>query len=603
MRTFYLIAWCVLLLPSPSGAQSFQQRLTEANDLMAKDPKQAEPELRRLLAIAPGPAEEAHVLDFLGNVHQYENNSDSVLYYKQMAYDRAVASGRPELVDTVRMWLSYHLLRTGHHEAVIDTLLLAVPGLRQMGDLNSLVAVYGLLGSAYRRVGLREKAANYARRGYETAERGGDTRSLHIAARRWAFDLQQRMELDSAVAIAEVGVRTANELGGRMYRIPAYGLRSSIRQWQKEYDLALQDITIVEEMEGDHPNLATLFTSANLHKATGRQTIAKARYHQAIQAAQRMNNLTAEENAYWGLTTAHLSGADYDTTYHYQQLWQGLRDSLRSDRAQQTTLELQERYEAAERDAEIATQKASLTRQRYTLYGLAGLAILATGAGVIFYLLGTRLRRSNREKDTLVAQKEALIGEVHHRVKNNLQVISSLLSLQSRSLESDHAVAALQESQTRVEAMGMIHERLYGDNGPVSINMRDYLTDLGNRLLDAYRLDDRVELYTEIEDVELDVDTAIPLALIVNELITNSIKYAFPADQPGTIEICLHRDGPGDFRLEVSDDGVGATQTQKNRSPRGGLRQSVNRYADRAARRAIGPSLNERLPNGAVLRR
>jgi two-component sensor histidine kinase len=149
------------------------------------------------------------------------------------------------------------------------------------------------------------------------------------------------------------------------------------------------------------------------------------------------------------------------------------------------------------------------------------------------------------------------LREIHHRVKNNLQVISSLLQLQSRGLDESDTQAryALRESQSRVQAMGLIHQKLY-QTDTTSVSMADYVTQLGDTLLDTYRLNDRVEMYYDVEPIELDVDTAIPLGLIINELVTNSLKYAFPDGREGTIEISLYRH-EGGFKLRVADDGVG----------------------------------------------
>ncbi|MEL7161972.1 MAG: sensor histidine kinase, partial [Bacteroidota bacterium] len=208
-------------------------------------------------------------------------------------------------------------------------------------------------------------------------------------------------------------------------------------------------------------------------------------------------------------------------------------------------------YKTAEKDAQITTQ-----RQRLWLIGTV--LILAVFAGSYLLFLSRRLRRKNTENEQLVREKEGLIGEIHHRVKNNLQVIASLLSLQRRALEDAGAINAMRESQGRVEAMGLIHQKLYQGNNIAAVDMSEYLTDLTETLLDAYRLDDRVELNLEVDRLQLDVDTAIPLGLIINELLTNSLKYAFPDARDGKISIDLVRENAGELRLTVADNGVGA---------------------------------------------
>lgn len=153
-------------------------------------------------------------------------------------------------------------------------------------------------------------------------------------------------------------------------------------------------------------------------------------------------------------------------------------------------------------------------------------------------------------------EKEAMVQEVHHRVKNNMQVVSSLLGLQSMYLEDDKVQNALQESQNRVQAMAMVHEKLYQSKNLSSVDMGNYMHQITQHLLKNYQLEsNKIKTNIQTEKVEMDIKTASPLGLIINELITNSIKYAFP-DGEGeiTLMICSVDDY---YCLTVADDGVG----------------------------------------------
>jgi PAS domain S-box-containing protein len=161
------------------------------------------------------------------------------------------------------------------------------------------------------------------------------------------------------------------------------------------------------------------------------------------------------------------------------------------------------------------------------------------------------LRQSLREK-------EILLKEVHHRVKNNMQVISSLLNLQAARIGDPVLKAAFRDSQSRVRAMAMIHETLYQSETISRINLRPYLTKLATNLYQTYNTSPaRVTLNLDAEDVLLDIDQAIPCGLVLNELITNSLKYAFPENRKGQISLGVHKDGKGNVVLEFGDNGVG----------------------------------------------
>jgi len=174
--------------------------------------------------------------------------------------------------------------------------------------------------------------------------------------------------------------------------------------------------------------------------------------------------------------------------------------------------------------------------------------------------------RAAAEKALLdsLAEKQTLLQEVHHRVKNNLQVVCSLVALQLGSVERDSPMAnALADMEARVRAMSFVHEILYQSDTFASVDFASYISSLCSYLFDAYSVDRRrVQLSLEVEDVRLSLDKAIPCGLLVNELVVNSLKHAFPGDREGTISIKMARESRSAVCLSVQDDGVGASPTE-----------------------------------------
>ncbi|MEZ4930855.1 MAG: sensor histidine kinase [Saprospiraceae bacterium] len=153
-------------------------------------------------------------------------------------------------------------------------------------------------------------------------------------------------------------------------------------------------------------------------------------------------------------------------------------------------------------------------------------------------------------------ENELLLKEIHHRVKNNLQTISSLLSLQSESITDKSALDAVQESKNRVASMALIHQKLYQGENLAAIEMRDYFETIGKAIKDSFgEKAENVSLEVNMPEIELDVDTAIPIGLITNELITNSLKHAFPDRHDGKISITLNQEKNGLFTLQIADNG------------------------------------------------
>jgi two-component sensor histidine kinase len=165
-------------------------------------------------------------------------------------------------------------------------------------------------------------------------------------------------------------------------------------------------------------------------------------------------------------------------------------------------------------------------------------------------------QRTGQLRDAL-KEKETLLQEIHHRVKNNLQVVSSLINIQQRKLGPGAPRQALQECQTRVHAIALIHDKLYQSRDYSRVPFSQYARDLAANVFHAAGVSSGVKLEVEMGEVALGVDKAIPCGLILNELVTNALKHAFPEERPGTVRVELSQTAAGRVRLAVSDDGVG----------------------------------------------
>jgi PAS domain S-box-containing protein len=174
-------------------------------------------------------------------------------------------------------------------------------------------------------------------------------------------------------------------------------------------------------------------------------------------------------------------------------------------------------------------------------------------------------KRVEEQLNSSLKEKEVLLKEIHHRVKNNMQVISSLLNLQSGRIKSQDILEMFKESQDRIRSMSLIHERLYQSEDLARIDFSHYIQNLAKHLFQSYRIDpEAVVLQTDVRDVSLDINKAIPCGLIINELISNSLKYAFPQakkadkkkEKKGEIDIQLTAEN-GKVSLLVKDNGIG----------------------------------------------
>ncbi len=255
---------------------------------------------------------------------------------------------------------------------------------------------------------------------------------------------------------------------------------------------------------------------------------------------------------------------------HYKKYTQLLDSSFRIYSSRQAE-ELQVVYQMKEKETQInsLTQQANLEKansakaamvRNLTIAGIFAVLIIAT----LLYRQ-SRLRKKNNlvvtgkneQLQQLLSDKEWLLKEVHHRVKNNLQIIMSLLDSQSEYITNDAALAAIEDNLRRVHAMALIHQKLYQHDDNSSISMPEYINELVNYARESFDTGNRISFGQMIEPLDLDVSQVIPIGLIINESIVNAIKYAFPDGKKGVVCIKFYKDGPDHLVLEISDNGVG----------------------------------------------
>ncbi|HMQ75192.1 MAG TPA: histidine kinase dimerization/phosphoacceptor domain -containing protein [Flavobacteriales bacterium] len=241
--------------------------------------------------------------------------------------------------------------------------------------------------------------------------------------------------------------------------------------------------------------------------------------------------------------------------------WNDTLDA-RSDAA--AILALERRASDALSKAELEHRAAVIARQRTQLV-LVGAAVLLLAA--IAFALAFVLRRERRHRNALADRTRALedalqakgllLREIHHRVKNNLQIVSGLLRAQLRAIRDPAVRAPVRDGLDRIRSMSLIHQDLYHHDGVQGIEMAPYVERLAQGLRRSHAVDeDHVAIHLDVAPLWLDVDTAIPLGLVINELITNALKHAFPDGRKGRIEVSLHHERDG-LLLTVADDGVG----------------------------------------------
>ncbi len=508
---------------------------------------------------------------------------------------RAIAErlNAPEWLPKMDYALGRVHANSGRLDSALQCWNLAARGFEQQGNLKDLARVYANLPYVHKRLGNYEKANEYAFKAVGIYEKLGDQKGLGVAYSKIGSLLYAQKKFPDAGKYTQKSLelgRAVEDSAQIAYCLQLLG-DIALQSNEPEKALALQNecLAICKKL-GDSINIAnSLMSIGNIFQNLKRHPEALATNEEALRISRRIGY--QEATCLHNIATSHLlmggfrkavsfgletkrviagggnrlldSQTDlqlaegyaglgkFDSAYFFKKRGEAVGDSLLNSENSVRMSELQTKYETAQKEATIAGQQGQIARQRSTLWLVGGILALVALAGALLFRLTRILRKRN-------AEKTFLIKEIHHRVKNNLQVLSSLLHLQSRQIKDETALDAVREGQNRVDAMGLIHQKLYMGDRLAAVEMPEYIHELGDTLLDSFGLhDDRVKISYRLDPLRLDVDTAIPLGLIINELVTNSLKYAFPGGRAGAVEISLWKDVDGKLCLRVADDGVG----------------------------------------------
>lgn len=253
------------------------------------------------------------------------------------------------------------------------------------------------------------------------------------------------------------------------------------------------------------------------------------------------------------------------------------KDSLYAAQYVGQGMEMSENYKLEKFERQIKEQEFLLSNTRYQRYGLIiGIVVLLAILGILYFhfrekdklahrvaLQNSEISVQNEILKQANKQNELLLREIHHRVKNNLQIINSLLSLQSRKTTNQEVITMMQESSSRINSIALIHNKLYQQQSINRLNIQDYIEQLGAHLLSIYNVGKKnVRFNVVANEVSLDIDTAIPVGLILTELMTNSLKYAFVGRKEGEIYVHVRHEGGRDYELIFKDNGVGIPETK-----------------------------------------
>ncbi|MBT8313400.1 MAG: histidine kinase [Maribacter sp.] len=497
------------------------------------------------------------------------------------------------------------LLRMEKLDSAFAVLTLAKEKVKE----KDLPFLYTQMGYVYERKGQLDKAADYALEALNMGNRLSDKKAIALAYSDLSNLFWKQAKYDSGL---EYGLKSAAIFEERNINDLDYGFTLyvvgnnylALQDYNKALNFYEHSIAIGQRY-GFYNNLSDVYISQvelytflnEFEKASiagknavkyaelldnnfmlmrawlsiGKLQNIQGKYVSAIESLEKSITIATDDfedefylsQAYETLGKAYAGNHNYHDAYRAFAEYDKLKKQIFTAEADHRISLLRTEFDVAQKENIIQLQENQIIKQRTR----QTLIIIVVVLLMLYLILLYKAVKNNSKKNKLLqkqnAEKEFLLKEIHHRVKNNLEIVSSLLALQSAEIKDPNVADAMQKSQYRIQSMSMVHQKLYQEKSLSSIEMKSYFQDLANYIIDVFDAQERIDVVVEMDEIELDVDTAIPIGLIVNELLTNSMKYAFPEKGNGLLKIELNKQD-SQLMLTVSDNGIGKSNNIAN---------------------------------------
>jgi len=525
---------------------------------------------------------EADVLKELGDLRQIQGDYIKALSDLKQALKIYQSIRYPALHGTYDL-MGIISADLGDYEQALNYGLLAVKTAEQVKDTSLQIAtIYNRVGITYSQLKKYEQAYEYWKKGLLIAQKYNDTATIVILTANLARALIELNKPYESLTILQKLTERYKIKDDYLQMLVTSRLLTTykeLKQYKTAQQYCDQLLKISQRFSQNHPDQSLVYEEViPFYLAT--QQYELARKYLAINETYCIAvqwPLGRSRNHLWWFKLDSTLGNYPSAISHYQR-FKTIGDSLLNEMTSKQIGQLQVQYQSDKKDQDIKLlenqsklQQEKLVQANQTRNWISGVVLLLL---IIMGLLiiNSRLKQRTNKKlqlqqkeiekknlslQHLVGEKDWLVKEIHHRVKNNFHTVMGLLGTQSGYLKSEEAINAITDSQHRVHAMSLIHQKLYQSDNLSAINMPDYIHELVDYLRDSFNCSNTIRFKLQIDRIELDLSHCIPLGLILNEAITNSIKYAFPDNMEGVISVSLDHTSAEHLLLTIKDNGVG----------------------------------------------
>ncbi|KAA1247719.1 tetratricopeptide repeat protein [Aquimarina sp. RZ0] len=512
----------------------------------------------------------------LGNFYNKKSQHAQALLYHKKALEVSIELKYELGIGKCYQNIGVTHIKMGQFDQTLDYYLKALKIYKKYNEQSLIVGITGNIGSLYScRLKDDENGLVYYNRALELSEKAGNDKfRAHVLGAVAEMYMRQKDFLKAKKNLKE-SISTAEKANYFEINISGWSNLSIISlEENKLYEAlnyAKKALKLRLKLGHSEDSTLSYLTLAEIYEKLGDNDAVTSNYNEALSVAIKSQALPQLSKVYHALHEYSNRKKEHKESYKYLLEYNEVKDSLFNIEKDKKLKEIQAQFdwESKEKEVQLLTNENKIKKienknQRTTqIILIIGLVALTLVLLTLFYayknkkLANTILAEKNKEISQALEDREILLKEVHHRVKNNLQIVSSLLRLQHSFSNHKSSTVILKEIQDKIQAMAIIHERLYKSSNLSLINLRTYLGNLLTYFNTSYNLTEQnITINTVMDDIDLDMDYLVPCGLIVNEILANSIKYAFLDGSNGQINIKASRN-QDECILTIEDTGVG----------------------------------------------
>ena len=524
----------------------------------------------------------ASVLNNIGSINRSKGETALALANYQRSLKISTSINDKKSIAYVLNNIGLIYRNSGDNKKGLEYYFKSLSILEEINDKHGEVALLNNLGGVYRSQGDYSQAIKYHNKSLRIKENLGDKKGIATSLNKLGSIYYKQGDTIGALEKYNKSLAISRDVTDKEGVAASLSLLGNLFLDKKETNKALKcfkrSLDINKDIEDKEGITIALNNIASVYIELNDLPKAKTTAIKGLNIAQELKYPLRIKNVAETLKEIYVKEKNWKNAYEMKSLYITMQDSLRSIETEKNALRQQSKYELGKKEQEItllSTQnnvllkdkevqqlKLSKNRIAIVLISIAFLLALVLSAAInkgnkrkkIIYKL---LRKQKEEIAVKNDEKTAMLKEIHHRVKNNLQIVNSLLKFQSREIEDENVLQIFEKAQKRVISMAILHEKMYNSDDLKHVNIKEYISLLIADLIKTYSVGKKITLNFEIENIHFEMRTLVPLGLIINEIVTNSFKHAFIDILEGEIKIHIKHVKNKTYEMVIGDDGTG----------------------------------------------